>query len=412
MSRRLPRRWLVVGLLFSMAVINYLDRQTLSVLAPVLQQEIGLDATGYSWAVAAFLVAYSLGMLVTGFGLDRWGVRRHLAAAVACWSLAGIAHACVGGWRSLAACRAWLGLAESAASPCGIKAIGAWVPRRERGLAMAVFSSGNLVGAVIAPPLVAFLGVQFGWRATFVVTGVLGFIWLLVWWRWYREPEQHPGLDAEERALILDDRAQAAATASTASWWRDRRCLALVAVRLLTDAVPHFFAFWIPTWLAREHGLGLAGIGLIAWIPFLAADLGSLGGGYTSDRLVRGGAGAVQARLRVMRMAAFMLPMTWAAAAAGTPLAAVLLLAPAMAAQSAWMANQLALIPEIAPAGAAGRVASAAGFAGTLGAAASMLCVGPVIDRWGFTPVLMAVGCLHLAAFAVLSLILHRRPNA
>jgi ACS family hexuronate transporter-like MFS transporter len=407
----MPRRWLVVAMLFGMALINFLDRQTLSVLAPVLQQEIGLDATGYSRVVAAFLISYSLGMVIVGFGLDRFGVRRYLGAAVACWSLAAIAHALSGGWRSLALFRAWLGLAESAAGPSGVKAVGEWVPRRERGLAMAVFSSGNLVGAVVAPPLVAFLGLQFGWRATFVLTGLLGFVWLAVWWRWYRQPEQHPGLDAAERALILDDRAQAAAAASTASWWRDRRCWALVTARLITDSVPHFFAFWIPTWLAREHGVGLAGIGLLAWIPFLAADLGSLGGGFASDRLVRAGSPSLAARLRVMRLAACAMPLTCAAAVAGGPLAAVLLLAPAMAAQSCWMANQLALVPELAPTGRSGAVASAGTFAGTLAAAASMLCVGPVVDRWGFTPVLMAIGCLHLIAFAILSLMLPRRSD-
>jgi MFS family permease len=200
------RRWGVVLLLFLTAMVNNLDRQTLSVLAPTLKERLGFGAVEYSYVVTAFLAAYTLGYTFCGQVLDRTGVKRALMFALAFWSLAGMAHALAAGWLALAVCRFLLGLGESFNSPAGVKAIAEWIPRRERGLCMAVFSNGNILGAVIAPPLVSFLAVKLGWQWAFLVTGAAGLLLLAAWGRFYHAPESHPRLTEEERALILTGR--------------------------------------------------------------------------------------------------------------------------------------------------------------------------------------------------------------
>ncbi len=199
-------RWGVVALLFFTALLNNLDRMVLSVLAPTLKADLAFGDVEYSYVVAAFLAAYAIGYTFCGKVLDRVGVKLGMMGALVFWSVAGMGHAAAIGWLSLAAFRFLLGLGESFNSPGGVKAIAEWIPRRERGLCMAVFSNGNVLGSIIAPPLVTFLLLHLGWRWAFVITGGLGLVLWAVWRHVYHSPENHPRLTEEERAVIMADR--------------------------------------------------------------------------------------------------------------------------------------------------------------------------------------------------------------
>ncbi|HVU32843.1 MAG TPA: MFS transporter [Opitutaceae bacterium] len=408
------RRWGVVALLFAVAAVNNLDRQTLSVLAGTLKPALRFGDVQYSYVVTAFLAAYGLGYVFCGALIDRWGVKRSLALALGFWSLAAIAHAMVTGWTALAAMRFLLGLGESFNSPAGVKAIAEWIPPRERGLSMAVFSNGNILGAIIAPPLVASVALRWGWPWSFVVTGSAGLVLLGVWWRFYDAPERSARLSAAERDYLRAHGAGAAPAAPAASAWallRHPLCLGFFVARFLTDPTSYFFSFWLPDYLQHSRGFSLAMLGLVGWLPLLASDLGGPGGGALSDFLVRRGMEPRRSRLWVMTGAALLMPLALVAVRTPSVWLAVALIAMLLAAQSAWMANQLALIAESIPRERIGTLLALTAVGGTLGGIASTLVTGRLLGAYGYVPVFSVLGCLHLTALAVL-LVSRRRSAA
>lgn len=401
------QRWLVVALLFFVALVNNLDRQTLSVLAPTLRKEMGFGAVEYSYITSAFLAAYMIGYAFCGRVLDHVGVKLGLAVALACWSLAGAGHAMAVGWVSLAFFRFLLGLGESFNSPAGVKALSEWIPPRERGLCMAVFSNGNVVGAIIAPPLVSFLALQFGWQWAFIVTGAAGFGLLAIWWRFYESPESHKHLTAGEREYILSARTVAGTRpAAKLSMWAllaQPICLGFFLARLLTDSTSYFFSFWLPDYLTQARGFTLAMIGLVGWLPFLASDIGGPGGGALSDWLVRRGWTSPRARRRMMLVAACLMPLSALAVRVESPWVAIALIAVLLAAQSCWMANQLTLISESVSRENVATLLALSALGGSLGGIGSNLLTGRAVATYGYGPVFTVLGGLHLTAFAVLA---------
>lgn len=406
------QRWVVVALLFCVAAINNLDRQALSVLAGTLKATLHFGNVEYSYIATSFLAAYALGYAFCGTLIDRWGVKLALGAALAFWSLAGMAHAAAFGWLSLACFRFLLGLGESFNSPAGVKAIAEWVPPRERGLSMAVFSNGNIFGAVLAPPLVSSVALRFGWQWSFLVTGTLGLGLLLLWWRIYDHPNRQRTVTAEERAYIRAQLATAAPPVPKQSMWRLLRhpvCLGFFLARFLTDPTSYFFSFWLPDYFQQSRGFSLAMIGLVAWIPFLAADVGGPGGGALSDLLVRRGWKTKRARFTLMGGAALLMPLAAVAVRVDTAWLAIALIAVLLAAQSCWMANQLTLISESVPRENVGTLLALTALGGSLGGMASTLLTGRVLDAYGYVPVFTALGTLHLTAFGVLLWSVSRR---
>ncbi len=408
------RRWGIVALLFFIAMVNNLDRQALSVLAPTLREKFGFGAVEYSYIVSSFLAAYAIGYAFCGTVLDRVGVKLGLAAALAFWSLAGMAHAAVTGWISLAACRFLLGLGESFNSPAGVKALAEWIPPRERGLSMAVFSNGNIFGAILAPPLVAFLTIHLGWRWGFILTGGLGFLLLAIWWKHYHLPEQHPRLTPGERDFIMQGRTVVApvgeASAPLTMWQLLRlpACAGFFVARLLTDPISYFFSFWLPDYLQHSRGFSLALIGLVAWLPFLAADVGGPGGGALSDWLVRRGWEPSRARRSLMLGAALVMPLALVAVRTEAAWLAVALIALLLGAQSCWMANQLTLISESVARQNVGRLLALSALGGSVGGVISTLVAGRAIASAGYVAVFTGIGFLHLLAFAALTFGLNR----
>jgi ACS family hexuronate transporter-like MFS transporter len=408
-----PFRWRVVALLFALSVLNYIDRQSLSVLAPTLESALGFSTVQYSYIVVSFLAAYSIGYLFCGSLVDRFGVRRTVAGAVAVWSLASLLHVWATGWIGLLGCRFILGLGESCNSPCGLKAMAEWIPRRERGLSTAIFSNGYIVGAMLAPPFVAWIALRFGWQWAFVGTSGLGLGYLGLWLRQYQAPEREPRLDAAERAYIFSERGGPpdAPAISLLGALRNPLCFGLAMARLFTDSLSYFITFWLPTYLHGARGFSLAMIGLWAWIPFLAADVGGPGGGALSDWLVRRGWAPAAARRRLMLAAACLMPVSLVAVHARSAAFALALIAVLLGAQSCWNSNFLTLISEVFPRRHVATYAAATGMAGAAGGVITTLLAGQLIHNVGYVPVFTGLGFLHLTAFVIVIVAFRRAEN-
>ena len=406
-------RWGVVALLFFSALLNNMDRMVLSVLAPTMKVDLSFGDVEYSYVVSAFLAAYALGYTFCGKVLDRVGVKLGMMGALVFWSVAGMGHAAVVGWLSLACCRFLLGLGESFNSPGGVKAIAEWIPRRERGLCMAVFSNGNVLGSIITPPLVAFLSLHLGWRWAFALIGGLGFVLWAVWRYAYHSPEDHPRLTAAERSLIMADRAGGAPEAaadgqqrlpppSLFALLRQPKCAGFFVARMLTDPIIYFFMFWLFSYLKEERHFTLAMIGAVGWIPFLASDVGGPGGGAVSDWLVRRGWHPRRARLALMFFAACMMPVSILAVLTPNAWLSIACIALILGSQSCWMANQLTLISESVPRTHAASLLALSALGGSIGGIVANLLAGRAIHAMGYVPVFCAIGFCHLIAITIL----------
>lgn len=402
------RRWLVVVLLMGFGVVNYLDRQALSVLAPVLRQELGFTTVQYSYIVALFLTSYAIGYAFSGALLDRVGVKLALGAALVFWSIAGMGHALAAGWVTLAVWRFLLGLGQSFNGPGAIKALSEWIPRRERGLCTALVSNSNSLGAVLAPPIVGGLALAFGWRWTFVIVGALGLPLLVAWWRLYYAVERHPRLEPSERELVLQERGaagspNAARSTSYGELLRDNRCLGFFLGRMLTDPAAYFLAFWLPDYFQTQRGFSLSLMAVVGWIPYLASPLfGGPLGGALSDWLVRRGLSTPVARRRLMLAAACVMPVALIAVRTDHVWLAIALIFLMVAANSCWTVNLLTLASEVAPAGRVGTLVALGGMGGSIGGIVSTLLAGKLIATVGYVPVFTGLGFIYLAAFFII----------
>jgi len=285
-------RWSIGILLFTSTVINYLDRQTLSVLAPFLKVDFHWSNTDYAAIVIAFRIAYSLGQ--TGFGrvIDRLGTRRGITLTVAAYSLASIFTPLARGLKSFAFFRFLLGAGESANWPAATKAVSEWFPKSERGLATALFDSGSSVGGAIAPFLILGIYTRWGWRPAFVVPGLLGFLWLIVW-RWlYYPPESHPLISAQELNMLRADRPPEESLPKATLRWNELlkipQTWGIIVARTFTDPVWFFITDWFPIYLVAK-GFDLRGSLIAVWVPFIAADLGNFAGWAATGYLIKRG---------------------------------------------------------------------------------------------------------------------------
>ena len=293
-------RWYIGGLLFLSTVINYIDRQTLSVLAPYIKTEFQWTNPISRWLIVAFRIAYAFGQTASGRLLDKIGTRNGLTIAVAFYSIAAMLTSLATGFKSLAVFRFLLGAGESANWPGATKAVSEWFPRRDSGWAVALFDSGSSIGGALAPFIVLWTYHTFGsWRPAFIVTGVLGFLWLILFRMMYRRPEDHPRLSAEERALILEGRASATTgTESRLSYGtllRLPQTWGIIIGKSLTDPVWFFITDWFAIYLVSK-GYRLEESLLAFWVPFLAADLGNFAGGGVSSYLIKRGWGVGSAQ--------------------------------------------------------------------------------------------------------------------
>lgn len=412
MTRRPIRslRWYIGALLFLSTVINYIDRQTLSVLAPVLKQEFRWTNSDFALIVIAFRIAYAVGQTASGRFLDRVGTRLGLTLAIAFYSVSSILTSLAGGLRSFAFFRFLLGLGESANWPGATKAVSEWFPRRESGWAVALFDSGSSIGAALAPFIVLEVYRLSGsWRPAFIITGVLGFLWLPLF-RWlYRRPEEHPRLGAEERADILANRGSGA-DVSDAPAPRYRTLLSLpqtwgiIIGKGLTDPVWFFITDWFAIFLV-SRGFKLEDSLLAFWVPFVAADIGNFFGGGLSSALIRRGWGVGAARKFVIVLGTLgmllLIPATYATSLESL----AFYFAVATFSYAALSTMILNLPADIFPTHSVGSVAGLGGTAAGLGTIAATYLTGIIADRYSFKPLLIGASLVPLIAMAALLLL-------
>lgn len=400
-------RWWIVGALFAATTINYIDRQTLSILSPLLRRELNLTERDYANIVTAFLIPYTVMYSVGGRLMDAIGARLGLTLSLAWWSAATMLTGLSRGALSLGFFRFLLGTGEPCVYPAGVKVCGEWFPERLRGSAIGIFSSGASVGAVLAPPLIAWLTLTFGWRYAFLIPGMLGLFWLPFWLKLYRPAQRHPSLTVEEKLLL----ARGDVSGTPKSWrslLRRRVIWGLVAARFLSDPVWYFYLFWLPDYLQRERGLTLAEMGLYGWIPFVCADLGSVGGGAFSDFLVRRGLPPVKARLAVLIGVGCLAPLgALVGAIPSLPVAMAVTCLVALLTQC-WSVNTASLTADLVPHSSTATVFGMMGTAGSLAGACFAQVLGWIIGNFGYEAAFAVAALLHPCAAAVLWLTLRR----
>jgi ACS family hexuronate transporter-like MFS transporter len=378
----------MIGFAFLATVINYLDRQALSVVAPVLREEFHMSNEAYGYVLSAFMLAYTISNGVSGPLIDRLGTRVGYAVCMLVWSTAGLMHAFARGPWSLAAFRFLLGVGEAGNWPAGVKVATEWFPAQERALACGIFNSGAAIGAIIAPPLMAWLVSQFGWQAAFLIVGITGYVWLAAWWIMYRTP---PGSSTE------------APPRPAPPWrlFRTRFVSVLTLSKVFVDPAWYFYIFWVPQYLKSVHGFDLTKIGMTAWIPFVTADLGNLVGGWFTGYLIR--RGVRTARARKTSLAIFALLMTSAVPAAFAPSASVALglISVATFGYTGYNTNSLALPGDVFPKNMVGSIWGLASMGAGFGGMIFSWLSGRVIDAVGYTPVFIGYGLIPLVALSL-----------
>ena len=402
-------RWKIAFLLFSATVINYVDRQALSIAVPVLRDELGLSNTDYSRIVFAFLLAYTIMQSVSGRVMDRLGTRIGFAIFIAWWSAAAMLHGLANGALAFGFLRFLLGMGEAANWPGAVKAVAEWFPARERATATGFFNGGSSFGAVLAPPLLAWVILQFGWRAGFVATGAIGFLWLAVWLKVYQTPENHKGITAAELAEIRSDAGDQSHKKTSIPWirlFRYRQLWALMIARILSDPVWWFYVFWLPEYLKRQRNFSLAMIGYYAWIPFFAAGVGSLIGGSLASHLLKRGWSLAASRRTVLLASAIGMIAGIPAVLSSTAAGSLAFVSIATFSYASWAAVFIALPPDIFPKNVVASVYGIAGSAAGLGGMLFTLIIGRVVDSGSYLPIFVAAGLLPLIATIALLLII------
>ena len=397
-------RWWIVGLIFLATLINYIDRLTISVLAPVITRDLGLTNTQFGGIITWFLLAYTISQGLSGKLYDRVGTKRGFVYSILLWSIAAMSHAFARGLASLSVFRFVLGLGEAGNWPGAAKTVAEWFPIRERAFGMAIFNSGAAIGSVMAPPLIVWLSLSYGWQTTFIVTGSLGFVWLALWLVFYQTPDRHKWLRDEERQLIREGQrvnvaADAVLTETSAPLrWREllryRQVWAIVLSRFLTDPVWWLYISWLPKYLADARGFSLVKIGLFAWVPYVAADAGSLSGGWLSGYLIGRGWSVDRARKLVIAIAALLMPAGIFAAFARDAMVALALIGVVLFGFQVWINNVQTLPSDFFSDKA---VASVAGLGGTGAGIGSMIFIfstGWLVDHFSYVPVLFVAGLL------------------
>jgi ACS family hexuronate transporter-like MFS transporter len=407
-------RWWIVWTLFGSTVINYLSRQTFSVLAPLITAQFHLTHTQLGRIFSAFQVSYAVTWLLGGIFLDVVGTRIGLAIAVVFWS---VVNACTGLANSVfafAASRFLLGIGEGFNWPGASKTVAEWFPAKERSVAVAIFDSGSSVGGALAALAIPHVAAWIGWRWAFAFSGALGFLWLIAWLRIYHPPAQHPRVSTEELALIhAGQPAPPTSNRHGIERWlllaRDRNVWGIGAGRALTDAVWWFYVFWLPQYLSDARGFSLKNIAVFAWIPFAAADVGNFTGGFLSGYLIRRGMDVLSARRSVCAVSCIPMLLGIPAARVHSPYAALVLICIAVWGYAAWSTMGLTLPSDLFPPDVVATVTGLSGLAAGLVGTLFTLAVGVTVDRFGYGPAFVAAGCMPLAATASVLLLIRQR---
>jgi ACS family hexuronate transporter-like MFS transporter len=400
------------GFLFLATTINYIDRQLLGILAPTLQREIGWNEIEYASLVTSFQFAYALGLVCFGWLIDRVGTRLGLLVAVGAWSVASMSHGLVATVAGFAMARFALGLAEAGNFPASIKTVSEWFPPRERAFAIGIFNSGANIGAILTPLLVPWIATTWGWRAAFIASGLVGILWVVVALPLFFSPTRSRHISPPQRVALQGAEQPTTIRVSWRAVATRRETWAFALAKLFTDPIWWFFLYWAPKYISSQFHVELAGLAAPLVVVYLMADVGSIGGGWASARLIKGGMNPLAARRRVMLWCA-LTPLTVIFAAHSPNMwFSVLLVGLATAAHQGWSANLFATTADLFK---KEEVASVVGIGGMLGAIGGMIIAtitGLILEFTGsYTVPFILCGSAYLIAWLVFSRIVRKIPS-
>jgi ACS family hexuronate transporter-like MFS transporter len=411
-------RWTICALIFFATTINYIDRQVIGILKPLLETDLSIGEKEYSYIVMAFQLFYALGLVLAGRLIDRIGTKIGYGIAVAFWSLAAMGHALAKGALGFGFWRGMLGVSEGANFPAAIKAVAEWFPKKERALATGIFNSGTNVGAIVAPVAVPAIVMVWGWQAAFIITGALGFIWIIFWFIYYEIPQRQKRLKEPEMAYIHSDIEELNDSKEEIPWvklLKYRQTWVFFIGKGLTDPIWWFYLFWIPGWLAevRGTGLNLKSFGLPLVVIYSATTVGSIFGGWLSSFMIRKGMSPFTARKYSMLLFAILVtPIVFAQSSGLSTWGAVGLIALAASSHQAWSANIFTTVSDAFPKRAVSSVTGIGGMAGALGGLAISYLAGAVLNYYknaghietGYTIMFIVAGCAYLVAWTIMNL--------
>ena len=408
-------RWWIVWTLFFSTVINYISRQTFSVLAPMISAQYHLTHTDLARILGAFQVSYAVTWLLGGIFLDAVGTRLGLALAVVFWSVVNMLTGFASSVFGFASFRFLLGIGEGVNWPGASKVVAEWFPSQQRSLAVAIFDSGSSVGGAVAALSMPLIAIRFGWRSAFVFSGALGFVWLAMWLRVYHPLDRHPRVSPEEVSFIRagQDVPVVSTQRGMRRWLhlaRDRNVWGIVLGRALTDPIWWFYVFWLPQYLSDARGFSLQRIAFFAWMPFIAADLGNFTGGLISGYCIRRGASVIRARTWVCVFSCLPILAGIPAAGVHSVYAALALICFALWGYASWSTMGLTLPSDLFPQDVVATVTGLSGLAAGLVGALFTMAVGILVDRFSYGPAFLVAGLLPLFATACI-LVLVRAPG-
>lgn len=397
-------RWTICAFLFFATSINYLDRQVLGILAPELSRIMQWSEADYGIIISAFKWAYAAGLILSGALLDRIGTKKGFSIFVAVWSLAAMGHALARSLGGFIIARFSLGIGEAGNFPACIKAVAAWFPVKERALATGIFNSGSNIGAIIAPLLVPWLFIRFGWESAFLITGSFGIVWLILWLLFFHSPGKHKKLHPRERAYIFQGREdRPVEKVPFRTLLKDRRVWVICLCRAITDPVWWFFLYWLPKFLDAKFNIELLDVALPLIVIYLVSDMGSIAGGWYSSWQIKRGRSVNDARKRTILICGLMaLPVTFAAVSEHLWVC-ILLISLATAAHQAWAANIFTIVSDIFPENKVATLTGLSSTCGAIGGALAALAVGWVLQlTHNYLPVFIVFSSMYLVAWILL----------
>jgi ACS family hexuronate transporter-like MFS transporter len=413
-------RWFIVFLLFAATTINYLDRQIIGLLKPLLEKEFAWSETDFARIVMAFTAAYAVGLLVSGGVIDRIGTKLGYSITIVVWSVAGMAHALARSVTGFSLARIGLGLGEAGNFPAAVKTVAEWFPTRERALATGIFNAGTSVGVVLALLIVPVILTNYGWQEVFWITGALGFVWLIVWLIWYDLPQRQKRITAEELSYIEQGQDQGRPSVTAAIKWRRLfsfpQTWVLIAGKGLIDPIFWFFLFWLPSYFAAHFSLDLTRPSLQLMTIYAATTVGSIGGGYISSMLIKKGWPTLKARKASLLIFALLEVSIILAQFADSAWVAVGLISLAVAVHQAWATTVFTMASDLFPTEAVSSVAGIGGMAGAVGGILFPLVVGTLLDTYraagiltgGYNVLFSICGLAYLVALTIIHLITRR----
>ncbi|MBN2633597.1 MAG: MFS transporter [Bacteroidales bacterium] len=410
-------RWTVCALIFFATTINYLDRQVIGILKPLLESDLGIGEKEYSHIIMAFQLLYGFGMVLAGRLIDKFGTKIGYGVTVILWSIAAMGHALARGVWGFGFWRGFLGITEAGNFPAAIKSVAEWFPKKDRALATGIFNSGTNVGAIVAPLAIPAMVIAWGWQSAFIITGAIGFIWVVLWFIFYEIPQKHKKISEAEFAYIHSDVDEQAETKEKVSWLKllkYRQTWLFFIGKGLTDPIWWFYLFWIPGWLSTVRGAGLSvsTFGLPLAFIYTMTTVGSIGGGWVSGFMIKKGMSPFKARKYTMLLFALLvIPVIFAQSSSVSTWGAVCLIALAASSHQAWSANIFTTVSDAFPKKAVSSVTGIGGMAGAVMGAFISYIAGGILDHFkglghietGYVVMFAIAGSAYLLAWIIMT---------